>query len=176
MWQCFTVFEKKIVFLVWLRLSDLSVSPAEREKLSPSKLPLVKPVKVQPCLTPNTSASFLETHIFAQNTVYVRPREKAKFVHIKVQPSFPFGGSWVVVQNYNTEYISYGQSPIVVHVLKRMFCMKTCKSNHQRNSWNFFARLRSRSAASPQNSWRWFRLKINNRRNEKKMLFVQTYK
>ena len=70
MWQCFTVFRKKsCVFLVLLRFFDLSVSPAEREKLSPSKLALVKPVKVQPCRTPNTSASFLETHKFAKNNI-----------------------------------------------------------------------------------------------------------
>ena len=64
MLRCFS--KNKCVFLVLLHLFDLSVSPAEREKLSPSKLPLVKPVKVQPCRTPNTSASFLETHKLAK--------------------------------------------------------------------------------------------------------------
>ena len=67
--------KKSCVFLVLLRFFDLSVSPAEREKLSPSKLPLVKPVKVQPCRTPNTSASFLETHKFAKNNIQLNPCE-----------------------------------------------------------------------------------------------------
>ena len=41
----------------------LSVSPAESEKLSPSKLPPVNPVKVHPWRTPTTSASFLNSQI-----------------------------------------------------------------------------------------------------------------
>ena len=54
-----------------------------------------------------------------------------------------------------------------VHVLKCMFrtYMKTCMSNHQKSSWNSFARLRSRSAASPQSSWRWFRLIMGEMKN-----------
>ena len=68
-------FRQISVFLVLLRLFDLSVSPAEREKLSPSKLALVKPVKVQPCRTPNTSASFLEIQKFAKNSLQLNARE-----------------------------------------------------------------------------------------------------
>ena len=59
---------------------DLSVFPAESEKLSPSKLPPVNPVKVHPWRTPTTSASFLKVmfriEVWMSSTVDIQTSSK----------------------------------------------------------------------------------------------------
>ena len=123
MWQCFTVFRKKKLcfscftsFLWPVRIAGgereaVAIKTAASETSEGATVPDPQHVRV-------VSGS---THICSK---HLRPRDKAKFVHIKVQPLFLFGGSWIVVKNYNTEYVSYGQSLIIVHVLKSSFAWK----------------------------------------------------